>query len=320
MKTNNAAKGYTFAFLAALFLSTTAIFIRHLTETYQTPALVLAFWRDVFVVLTLLPVFALFNSRLLAVSRANLRYLVGYGLVLAFFNALWTLSVALNGAAVATVLVYCSAAFTALLGWWLLHEPLGWAKIAAVIFSLAGCVLVAEAYNPASWHVNPGGIFAGVLAGLAYAVYSLMGRSAAGRGLSPWTTLLYTFGFAGMFLLVANLLPGGPLPGSAVRPLDLMWLGDAWGGWIVLFLLAAVPTVLGFGLYNVSLSHLASSVANLIVTLEPAFTAVTAYLLLGERLTPVQIAGAVVILAGVAILRVFGDRPAVRAVQPVEVA
>jgi drug/metabolite transporter (DMT)-like permease len=240
--------------------------------------------------------------------------------VLAFFNALWTLSVALNGAAVATVLVYCSAAFTALLGWWLLREPLGWGKIAAVIFSLAGCVLVAGAYDPASWHVNPGGIFAGVLSGLAYAVYSLMGRSAAGRGLSPWTTLLYTFGFAGVFLLFANLLPGGPLPGSAVRPLDLLWLGNAWGGWIVLFLLAAVPTVLGFGLYNVSLSHLPSSVANLIVTLEPAFTAVTAYLLLGERLTPVQMTGGLVILAGVAILRVFGERPGLAAAQPVEAA
>ena len=318
MKPNNAAKGYLFALLAALFLSTTAIFIRHLTETYQTPALVLAFWRDVFVVLTLLPVFTVFHPRLLLVSRANLRYLVGYGLVLAFFNALWTLSVALNGAAVATVLVYCSAAFTALLGWWLLREPLGWGKMVAVIFSLAGCVLVAEAYDPASWHVNPGGIFAGVLAGLAYAVYSMMGRSAAGRGLSPWTTLLYTFGFAGVFLLFANLLPGGPLPGSAVHARDLMWLGSAWAGWLVLFLLAAVPTVLGFGLYNVSLSHLPSSVANLIVTMEPAFTSVTAYLLLGERLTPVQIAGGLVIIAGVVILRMFGERSPVNVAHSVE--
>jgi drug/metabolite transporter (DMT)-like permease len=64
------------------------------------------------------------------------------------------------------------------------------------------------------------------------------------------------------------------------------------------------PTVLGFGLYNVGLSYLPSSVANLIATLEPVFTAVIAYLLLGERLTAMQLIGSLMILAGVASLRV----------------
>ncbi len=71
----------------------------------------------------------------------------------------------------------------------------------------------------------------------------------------------------------------------------------------MLFLLAAGPTVAGFGLYNVSLVHLPSSVTNLIVTLEPTFTAVTAYLLLGERLTLIQGAGSLLILSAVVFLR-----------------
>ena len=45
--------------------------------------------------------------------------------------------------------------------------------------------------------------------------------------------------------------------------------------------------------------------ANLIVTLEPAFTAVIAYFLLGERLTWVQIAGSLLILTGVVFLRIY---------------
>ena len=49
-------RGYTIALGAAAVLSTTAIFIRHLTQTYGLPALVLAFWRDGLVCLTLLPV------------------------------------------------------------------------------------------------------------------------------------------------------------------------------------------------------------------------------------------------------------------------
>jgi drug/metabolite transporter (DMT)-like permease len=298
-------RGYVIALISAAILSTTAIFIRHLTQVYQMPALVLAFWREVFVVLTLLLALGMLSPGLLRQGRRHLRYLVAYGLVLAVFNALWTLSVALNGAAVATVLVYCSAAFTALLGWRLLGERLNWAKLLVVILCLGGCALVSGALDPAVWRVNLLGILTGVFSGLGYAVYSLMGRSAAQRGLNPWTTLFYTFSFAALFLLVFNLLPGGPLPGSASHPAELLWLGNAWAGWVVLILLAAGPTVAGFGLYNVSLAHLPSSIANLILTLEPVFTAAIAYILLGERLNGAQILGSLLILAGVAFLRVY---------------
>lgn len=86
-------------------------------------------------------------------------------------------------------------------------------------------------------------------------------------------------------------------------PQEFLWLGRAWAGWGVLYLLAAVPTLLGFGLYNVSLSLLPSSVANLVLTTEPVFTAAIAYALLGERLTMVQIGGSAMILAGVVFLQ-----------------
>ena len=296
-------RGYAAALASAVILSTTAIFIRYLTQTYALPALVLACWRDAFVVLTLLVVLGLFRPLLLRVERRHLPYLAVYGLVLALFNSMWTLSVTFNGAAVSTVLAYTSGAFTTLLGWWLLKERLDALKLGVVALSLAGCVLVAGAYDPTVWTANPLGIITGILSGLMYAIYSLMGRSASQRGVDPWTTLLYTFSFAAVFLLGANLLPGGPLPGSAARTADFLWLGGALPGWGILFLLAAGPTLLGFGLYNVSLTYLPSSVANLIVTLEPAFTTVTAYLFLGERLDAVQLAGSAMILGGVLILR-----------------
>ncbi|MCL4296473.1 MAG: DMT family transporter [Anaerolineae bacterium] len=302
---SNLTRGYTLALISAAILSTTAVFIRYLTQTYHIPSLVLAFWRDGLVALTLLPVLGRLCPRLLPVKRPHLIYLVGYGLVLAVFNALWTLSVALNGAAVSTVLAYCSAAFTALLGWWFLNERLDWAKLLAVVLCLGGCVLVSGALDPAAWQTNWVGILTGIFSGLGYAVYSMMGRSASQRGLNPWTTLFYTFGFATVFLLLFNLLPGGVLPSAAARPADLFWLGNSLAGWGILFLLAAGPTIAGFGLYNVSLGYLPSSVANLVATLEPAFTAVIAYFLLGERLTWVQLGGSLLILTGVVFLRLY---------------
>jgi drug/metabolite transporter (DMT)-like permease len=309
--------GYPVALLSAAILSTTAIFIRYLTQTYAMPALVLAFWRDIIGALTVLPALWILRPRLLQVKRSQLIYLFFYGLVMAIFNSAWTLSVSLNGAAVATVLVYSSAAFTALLGWWLLKERLDWVKVVAIILSLTGCALVSGALDTAAWQSNLLGILIGLLSGLCYASYSLMGRSASQRGLNPWTTLLYTFAFAAFFLLLANLLPGTRLPGVAAQPGDLFWLGKSAAGWVILFLLAAGPTVLGFGLYNVSLSQLPSSVANLILTSEPVFTAAFAYLFLGERMTALQISGGLLILAGVVFLRLQEGRAATQQLSPV---
>jgi drug/metabolite transporter (DMT)-like permease len=313
-------RGYLIALGSAAVLSTTAIFIRYLTQTYQLPALILAFWRDLMVALTLWLALRLIRPTLLRVDRVHLRYLGLYGLVLAVFNALWTLSVALNGAAISTVLAYSSAGFTAVLGWWLLKERLDWAKIIAVGASLGGCVLVSGAYDLAAWRLNPLGILTGVLSGLLYAIYTLMGRSASQRGLNPWTTLVYIFGFAGIFLLTFNLLPAGLIPGGASTLADFLWLGDALAGWAVLLLLAIGPTLMGFGLYNISLSYLPSSVANLILTLEPAFTATVAYFLLGERMNGVQLGGALMIVAGVAFLRIYEGRLAVQTRQRLKIS
>ncbi|GAB4505125.1 MAG: DMT family transporter [Anaerolineales bacterium] len=298
-------RGYTAAVVSALVLATTAIFIRYLTQTYHLPAVVLAYWRDLFVALTLLLALAILRPNLLKVERTGLRYVLLYGLVLAIFNALWTLSVALNGAAVSTVLAYSSTGFTALLGWWFLQERLDWAKTLAVALSLGGCVLVSGAWKATAWNANFVGILTGILSGLLYAVYSLMGRSASQRSLNPWTTLLYTFGFAAVFLLAFNLLPGDFVPGKAIQPVDLLWLGNSLTGWSILLLLAAGPTLTGFGLYNVSLSYLPSSVANLIVSLEPALTAGMAYLLFGEVLNRAQFLGGMMILAAVVFFRLY---------------
>ena len=118
------------------------------------------------------------------------------------------------------------------------------------------------------------------------------------------TTLLYTFGFAAVFLFFFNIIPGGFIPGKAVQPGDLFWLGNSLAGWGILVLLAAGPTLAGFGTYNVSLSYLPSSVANLIVSLEPAFTAAMAYIIFGELLNGTQIIGSLMILTGVIFLRI----------------
>jgi drug/metabolite transporter (DMT)-like permease len=285
-------QGYLICILGTFIWSFTAVFIRYLTENYDLPPLVLAFWRDFFVCLALGTVFLVFARRHLRIERRHLGFLIFYGFILSIFNSLWTFSVAFNGAAVSTVLAYSSAAFTAVLGWRLFGERLGLVKIMAVC--------------PSAWQLNPLGIITGLLSGIAFAAYSLMGKTAAQRQIYPWTALFYTFGFGAIFLLTYNLLPG--IFSSGAQGGNLFWLGDAWFGWLVLVALAVGPTIGGYGLYTVSLGYLPASVANLIATMEPAMTAGLAYLLLGERLSMPQLVGSAMIISGVVLLRLGEGR------------
>jgi len=296
-------RGYLICLIATIFWSTTGVLIRYLTETFNLPPLVLAFWRDLFVALALAFTLGLFLPAHFHAGRGNARFFVLYGFILSLFNALWTVSVALNGAAVATVLAYGSAAFTALLGWKFLHESLSPVKVVAVILSLMGCTLVAGAFDPSAWRGNPWGIIVGLVSGLMFAGYSMMGKTSSNRKIYPWTAMLYSFAAAAGFLCLYNLV-------SAVltdtNPLsNFLWLGRSALGWGVLILLAVGPTIGGFGLYTVSLTYLPASVANLIATLEPVMTAILAYFFLGEQLNTIQVAGSALIIASVVILRVY---------------
>lgn len=308
ISSENIHQGYIAAFGSALLLSLTSIFISYLNIHYKIPALVLAFWREFFVAILLLIGFTIFKSKIYKGLREHIIYLIAYGFVLALFNALWTISVILNGAAVGTVLAYCSAAFTVLLGWLILKETLTFSKVIAVILSLLGCALIVNAFDSSAWDINAVGMITGVLAGLFYAFYSLMGRSASQRGLNPWKTLFYIFSIAAVFMLFFNLFLGRYIPGGAEKVTEMFWLGDSIKGWGILFLLAAGPTLMGYGLYNVALNHLQSSVANLIATIEPVFTAATAYFVLGEVLSFWQILGSLLVIFGVFIIRLSPKR------------
>ena len=301
-------RGYLIAFVATALWSTTAIFIGYLTTRFHMPPLALAFWRDLIVAGALFAALALVARPLLHLERQHLLFFVLYGFVLSVFNGLWTVSVTLNGAAVSTVLVHSSPAFTVLFGWRRLGERLDAFKIGAVTLSIAGCMFVSGAYERAAWQVNAAGILVGLVTGVVFAAYSLLGKGSSRRGLNPWTATLYTFAFGAAFL-------------SLVQRADtLLWLSRPLAagpggryevalGWGTLVLLAVGPTLGGYGLYTVSLTHLPAATANLIATLEPAMTAVLAFCLLGERLTIPQLLGGGLILIGMVLLR-FSERAA----------
>ena len=281
-------KGTLIALIGTAFWATTGIFIDYLLTHYPIGPLTLAFWRDLMVGIALFVSLRIFQPRALRITRRDVWFFMGYGFVgLAVFNACWTMSVKFNGAAVATVLAYSSPAFTVLLARLVLREALTVRKIIAIGLSLAGCVLVVEAHKPEVWQVNVIGILVGLGTGLAFALFSLAGKWSANRFASPWTVTAYGFLFAALGLMLTQ------------TPQTVLSMGARWEGWLILTVLALGPTILGFGLYTLSLRYLQASVASLIASLEPALTTLMAITILQRPFADVQWGGMGLILLAV---------------------
>jgi drug/metabolite transporter (DMT)-like permease len=300
-------RGYLLGLIGIAFWSTTAIFISYLLKNYPLQPLTLAFWRDVFVVGALALLLAIFRRSALRVAPGQRKFLLLYGISLTLMNISWTLSVALNGAAVSTVMVYASPGITAIAARFFFKERLSLIRVLAFLGALLGAFFVAKANDPAQWDVNAAGIIIGVLSAFGFAVYSLLGKAVSHRRINSWTATLSAFGVATIFLLPTTLITLAI--GQSTAPIgdtarySLFSLGTQWSGWLILLVLAVVPTLGGFGFYTASLGYLPAGTANLLATLEPVLTTILAYLLLNETLSPAQLIGAGLIVLSVISLR-----------------
>ncbi|MBU0929016.1 MAG: EamA family transporter [Spirochaetes bacterium] len=287
--------------LAAAILSLTSVLIVVASKRYGLPALVIAVWRDAFTAGVLAVVLSVVAPGLVRAGLSELRYLAFYGFVLACFNVLWTISVIRNGAAAATLLVYASGGFTILIERLASGTRVSPSRIIAAALSFLGAALLSGAMEPGAWRANGAAVAVGIGSALAYAAYSVVGKGASKRGLSPWTSVLYSFAFAAIFLLAARRLPASLLPASVTGPGLIGLPGSPAAAWLVLLVLAAGPTLVGFGLYNVTLAALPAGTANILVSLEPVFTAAIALAFLGERLGAASLLGAACVLGAVAV-------------------
>jgi len=302
---SNSSQGYINAFSAVLLWSFSGILISHLSKVYAVPSLVIAFWSVLFVALGMFIGLGVFNRTLFQIDKSQLKFMILYGFTFAIFHSTWTLSVQYNGAAVATFMVYSSPAMTAILSRLIFKENFNPVKILSIVLSLVGTVLISGAYDLSAWNLNSLGILFGLLSGPFFAFYNLEGKYSSERSIDPWTATLYCFAFASIFLVFFNV----GIDALSNKPLlsEMLWLGDSVLGWGALLLLGIGPTLGGFGLYTLSLRHLTPTVANLIATLEPAFTAIWAYILLHERFNGIQWMGSILILTGVILLR-WGEK------------
>ena len=302
MSSSSTSRGYLIALIATVLWSSTGVIISYLNRTYALPSLVLAFWRDLFLSLALLLFFLLFQRARLILPREARGFMLLFGFVVAVFNSAWTFSVQFNGAAVATVFAFSSPAFTAILSHWVLKEQITPVKLLSIGLSILGIAFISNVFGGFGWQANATGVIFGLATGFAFACYNLMGKTASNRGIDSWTTLLYGFGCATVFLFFFNVASDAFFAKPALS--EMLWLGNSLSGWVILLLLGIGPTLGGFGLYTLSLNYLPATVSNLIATLEPILTAIWAFFVFGERLTGPQILGGLLVFGGVILLRI----------------
>lgn len=291
-------RGYIIVLSGTVIWALTGIVIKILLTQYAVNPLVIAFWRVFFVTSFLFLVLLAVSPRSLRIEARDIPLFLVYGLIgVAIHQIVWIGSVQYNGAAVATVLIYISPAFVAIFAWRFLRERIDRDKVIALLLTIAGCVLVARAFDVSQIQLNLIGLGAGVGSGLTFATYSLIGRVAT-RRYSPWTSILYAFLFGTLFLLPISLVAT-----EFVYHTPFVPTGLPFDGWLVLIFLALGPTLGGFGAYTIGLSHLPASVASILAAFEPVTTAIVAYFAFGEMLDPMQLIGAGLILWSVIMLR-----------------
>ena len=236
------------------------------------------------------------SARTLRVGRRDLALLVPLGVIgIGLFYLLYFYTVRESTVGTAAILLYSSPAFVVVLAWLFLREPLGTAKVTALLSTIGGIFLVVGAYDPANLEVNPTVLLTGLLSGLAYGLYSIFGRPVAGH-LSPAVVLSYALAFGAALLVVAAL------------PTLHTLVGLSPGSYALLFMLAVVHTTLAFALYTYGMRHLGAGRAAIVATIEPVVAGATGILLLGEALTAPKLLGALLVLGGAGLSQVGGSK------------
>ncbi len=171
--------------------------------------------------------------------------------------------------------------------WWLKEVPTR-LQVVGVVVCLAGSVLFFSNGLKAD---EPLGLLITIVGVLGFSLFGILSRTVARE--RQVDTLILTavpLGFGGgILLLLAIIFEGVPQLSLRVGGI-LLWL--------------AVPnTAVAYMLYNHSLRNLTALEMTVMLNLSPLGTALLAWLLLGERITLIQLVGMVVLIVGVVLVQ-----------------
>jgi drug/metabolite transporter (DMT)-like permease len=278
---------YLLLAVGVISVSTSAI----LVKVSSAPSGVLAFYRLLFTILLMTPVFVLkYVRELQVITKRDWLFSVIAGIFLAFHFILWFESLNYTSVASSTVLVTLQPLFAFIGAYLFFKEKLTGKAVISALLAVTGSFII-------SWgdfRISGTALWGDILALLACALvtgYLLFGQTIRKRlSLITYTYLVYAI--STVVLLIYVLFRGealGPYPKE---------------DWIYFLLLAIIPTLLGHTLFNWSLKWLSTSTISMAILFEPIGASILAYWLLAEKILLTQVIGGMVIILGVTLFLV----------------
>lgn len=245
--------------------------------------------------------------------RVKARWLIGYGLGFGTFQFAFLFVGMHTGmpTGLASLVLQSSAPFTVLLGAVLLRERLSrrqWAGIALAVVGMAAIAWQRAEYAA----LLP--VILTLLGGLSWAAGNLCSRQAKSENPLHFTLWMSVVPPLPMYAL-SLVFEGPERQWLSLATLDEGWVALAGLGYVVL-----LGTILGSGIWTALMRRNAASSVAPFSLLVPVVGMTLAFAVLGERPTPVEVAAAIVVVAGVFLgsttARLTRERPRQPAVSP----
>lgn len=175
------------------------------------------------------------------------------------------------------------------------HEHVRPRMWAAVALAVVGLAVVSRAWNGLAF--DGLGVVMALLAAVCFAAYFLLGEHHVGFD-DPLRVILWAFVVATVCMnLVRPIWTTPDLPGTTS---GLGRFSDvSVDPWLVIGVVVVLGTVMPFFLGMVALRHLPATVVTVVAMLEPVIAVLIGWSWFRESLTPVQVVGAVAVLAGI---------------------
>ncbi len=282
-------RGYAMIAAAAFFWGISATAAKFLFNRDISTLLVVQ-TRVTFSAVLMAAGFGLLRPSLLKVDLRDLWRLAALGVV-GVAGANITYYLVIRETTVATAILLQYTAPLLVLGYGVLSRDEGFSavKLVAALLSLAGCALALGVFDTAAIVLTPLALAAGIGSIVTFAFLTVYTRKVVAR-MPSWTAVLYALVFASLMWAIVN------------PPWVIARESHPAGLWPALIGFAIISVLIPHSLFAAGLRSVVPSRAIITSTLEPIVAIASAALVLGELLTPLQILGAVTVLAAIIML------------------
>jgi drug/metabolite transporter (DMT)-like permease len=275
-----------------LAASTAALFIRlaYAAEGSGSVGLGLLLAAVRLSVASLVLVPAWWGTRKTNLKPGALRYAVLAGIFLGAHLALWITSLAYTSIAASATIVTTNPIWVALILWLWRGETPSRLTAAGIVVAFSGGALIAvgDAGGASAGPKPLLGDLLALLGALTVSLYLIFGREAQHRGMGVGRYVATAYAVGALALLPAPLLLGSGY---------LEWPGEVY---LYGVLLAFIPQLVGHTSFNWAVRWVSPTLVALVILAEPVGSSVLGYLVFGEVPGSLVLAGAAVLLVGVA--------------------